>query len=61
MDEKKCEEMIEKVERLEKERDKCIEKGDLNGAIEKFKKIIKLDKEMLRKCDEECAHKMESY
>lgn len=60
MDKKKCEEMIKKAERLERERDECIENGDLKGAIEKFKKIIELDNEMLEKCDKDCAHTVEN-
>ena len=60
MDKRKCEEMIKKSERLERERDECLKEGDLNGAIKAFKKIVNLDNEMLEKCNKECAYEVES-
>lgn len=52
--------MIEKSKRLERKRGKCLKDGDLNGAIKAFKKIIKLDNEMLEKCNKECTYEVES-
>ena len=49
-----CREMIEELERLEEKRDKHMKNNNLDGAVKTFRKIVKLDRKMMKKCGDDC-------
>ena len=50
-----CQRMKEKSDRLELKTEKLMEEGKLSEAIETYKKVMELDREMRERCNNECS------